>query len=263
MNDYGIEVDYMHAATAGEVVRVDRPHLLGNPYSHMQASTAPAKVATREEAVAAHEWWLWHSGQAGAQWEELWQLAQRVHTDGSPKLLSLRCACTEPPCHAVTLVHALSCCRQSLNMPRVIANFRGPHRVLSNFHGAEVHYDGETYPSVEHAFQAAKTLNLEARANIRKMQHAWQAKSLGRLVVMRPDWDELKVEVMRDLLARKFMWPVHAEPLDATGDLLLIEGNTWRDRVWGVYMGEGQNMLGKLLMDIRQCHRPRKPLALR
>jgi predicted NAD-dependent protein-ADP-ribosyltransferase YbiA (DUF1768 family) len=37
----------------------------------------------------------------------------------------------------------------------------------------------------------------------------------------------------------------------ATGDSVLEEGNTWGDRIWGVYQGQGDNRLGKILMKIR------------
>ena len=36
-----------------------------------------------------------------------------------------------------------------------------------------------------------------------------------------------------------------------TGDSVLIEGNTWGDRVWGVCNGVGENRLGRILMKIR------------
>lgn len=61
----------------------------------------------------------------------------------------------------------------------------------------------------------------------------------------------MRVKVMRELLAHKFVWPVNAEPLEATRGSILIEGNTWGDQFWGVCRGRGENMLGRLLMDIR------------
>ena len=46
--------------------------------------------------------------------------------------------------------------------------------------------------------------------------------------------------------------PELKEKLLATGDAYLEEGNTWGDRIWGVYQGQGENRLGKILMKIRK-----------
>lgn len=255
MNEYGIEVDKSHGAHIGELIRVHRPHLLGNPFSHRRGTDAQVVVGSRLEAVHAHRTWLWQSGQAGAVWQELWRLALLINADGTPRLLTLRCACTGDPCHADTLAHAVACIRHERQMRKVIAEFRGRWSDLSNFSAAEVHLDGELYPTVEHAFQAAKSLSPEVRACVRAAPTAAQAKRIGRHVELRADWEAVKVVIMRDLLARKFMWPVHSDVLAATEDRVLVEGNTWGDHFWGVCAGRGENMLGALLMSIRDGHR--------
>ena len=56
-------------------------------------------------------------------------------------------------------------------------------------------------------------------------------------MTVRPNWDDLKVAVMRNLLARKLSDPVLRKRLAATAPLELIGGNTWGDRFWGVYDG--------------------------
>lgn len=131
-----------------------------------------------------------------------------------------------------------------------IEAFRGEYRFLSNFWHVYVTYDGEVYPTVEHAYQAAKTLSQEFRSAI-CYATTGEAKRMGRQVPMRPDWDSIKIDVMRDLLRQKFAEPELREALLATGDAELVEGNTWNDYFWGVCNGEGQNNLGKLLMEIR------------
>lgn len=131
--------------------------------------------------------------------------------------------------------------------------FRGT--VFSNFsavpHGVTL--DGVTYPTVEHAYQAAKTLDLEKRAVIRSLGKAGDAKKAGRKLKIRDDWEDVKVGVMRALLIQKFRpgsW--EAGQLLATRDEELIEVNTWGDRFWGECpRGMGENQLGKLLMEIR------------
>lgn len=133
-----------------------------------------------------------------------------------------------------------------------ITSFRGPHRFLSNFYPSVVEFEGFEYPTVEHAFQAAKTLDLDYRARVRTALSPGEAKALGRAAVLRRDWDHLRVGVMRDLLWKKFSRPDLSALLLATGDVPLVEGNTWGDRYWGVCAGVGENMLGRLLMETRE-----------
>ena len=133
-----------------------------------------------------------------------------------------------------------------------ITSFDGPHRFLSNFHPCGVTLGGERYPSVEHAYQAAKTLNDIGRETIRCCKSAGAAKRLGRCVSLRPGWDKIKLAVMMDLLRQKFSDPELKRLLLATGDAELIEGNTWGDTYWGVCDGKGENWLGRLLMQARE-----------
>jgi ribA/ribD-fused uncharacterized protein len=109
----------------------------------------------------------------------------------------------------------------------------------------------ETYLTVEHAYQAAKTFDLDERRVIRKVNTPGEAKRLGKKVTMRQDWDLVKLKTMEFLLRQKFSYEHLRDALIATGDAELIEGNTWGDTYWGVCNGVGENHLGKLLMTIR------------
>ncbi len=132
-----------------------------------------------------------------------------------------------------------------------IERFSGKYHFLSNFYQTPVTWEGQKYQTTEHAFQAAKTLDEEERAKIRKAPSPSKAKALGRKVKMRPDWASARVDVMHKLLRLKFAKdPLRQELLD-TGDAKLIEGNSWHDIFWGVCDGRGKNMLGKLLMLVR------------
>ena len=75
---------------------------------------------------------------------------------------------------------------------------------------------------------------------------------MGRSVSLRPDWEDIKDDVMLEGLYRKFTNDELAEWLLDTGDEELVEGNWWGDRYWGVCNGIGQNKLGKLLMKVRE-----------
>jgi ribA/ribD-fused uncharacterized protein len=134
-----------------------------------------------------------------------------------------------------------------------IGEFQGAYRFLSNFWPAEVTYEGITYPTAEHAYQAAKTLDATERRRIAALPTPAEAKAEGRKLKLREDWETAKFVVMEDVVRLKFT--SHAdlrEKLLATGDALLEEGNTWGDRVWGVYQGQGENCLGKILMKVRK-----------
>ena len=143
-----------------------------------------------------------------------------------------------------------------------IDRFRDKHAFLSNFHPSVVGLDGLLYPTVEHAYQAAKTLEPGLRSAIRMAGTPGYAKRLGQKILLREDWEDVKVEVMLDLLRKKFSHDDFATRLLATGDATLIEGNDWGDVFWGMtgYPPKrvGQNYLGRLLMQVRGELRTRK-----
>lgn len=133
-----------------------------------------------------------------------------------------------------------------------IFGFTGEYEFLSNFYLAQVSLDGMDYPTVEHAYQAAKTLNPDQRLMILNLPFPGQAKKAGRNVHMRHDRDSIKVTVMEYLLRQKFtVYHDLSLKLYQTGDIYIEETNTWGDTFWGVCNGKGQNVLGNLLMKIR------------
>jgi ribA/ribD-fused uncharacterized protein len=134
-----------------------------------------------------------------------------------------------------------------------ILGFNKEYRFLSNFYGATVELDGLEYRSTEHAYQAAKTLDAAERRRIREAEKANEAKQLGQNVKKRPEWEEIKVSVMKELVKQKFTKHKDLkEKLLATGDAYLEETNHWHDTFWGVCKGKGQNHLGKILMEVRE-----------
>lgn len=145
--------------------------------------------------------------------------------------------------------------RNMLTAREPILEFQGEYRFLSNFWPCQVRLDGDWYPSVEHAYVAAKTRDPVLRQQIRATKTAGSVKRLGRMIDLRTDWDACKFEVMEDLVWQKFrLNDVLADSLLSTGQALLEEGNQWGDRVWGVSpagSGTGQNRLGKILMEVR------------
>ena len=134
----------------------------------------------------------------------------------------------------------------------MIDSFNGKYRFLSNFAPCKVTYEGMEYPSTESAYQAAKTTDTALRKQFHDCEKPGDAKKLGRKIVLRPDWEFIKLDVMEQLLRLKFNQPDFKRALLNTGDEELMEGNTWNDTFWGMCKGKGQNHLGKLLMKIRK-----------
>ena len=134
-----------------------------------------------------------------------------------------------------------------------INTFRGEYEFLSNFSPAEIEYEGILYPTTEHAFQAAKMLDPDARRACAALATPGQAKRWGRAVKLRPDWEHVKLDVMEAVLRLKFARPELTQKLLATSKATLIEGNTWGDKFWGVCDGVGENHLGLLLMKVRDA----------
>lgn len=141
----------------------------------------------------------------------------------------------------------------------MITEFDGKYAFLSNFFYAPFVYDGIIYPTNEHFFQAMKTLDQEKRKQIAEAKTPGAAKRMGRQVQLREDWEQVKYTAMRVGVERKFdAHPGLAEKLIATGDAILIEGNSWHDNTWGSCFCPkcaaiaGKNWLGEILMERRK-----------
>lgn len=150
--------------------------------------------------------------------------------------------------------------------------FTGKWSILDNFaltpvlvnigHGMKL------YPTSEHAFAAAKADSPGDAELIRLCQNPGVAKAMGRRVPLRPDWEQVKFEVMWHVLKAKFDQHAEAcEVLLATKERLIYEGNTWEDRVWGIverpgarHLWDGRNALGVQLMEIRGMLQRGEPL---
>jgi hypothetical protein len=139
-----------------------------------------------------------------------------------------------------------------------IRSFRGKHSFLSNFYICNVTIDDETYETTEHYYQSQKATNEAVRKAIASASSAKVAKKMGRNIVCRTDWDDVKDTVMLKALRAKFSIPELAKMLVDTGNAIIEESNEWGDVYWGIDSdtGKGQNKLGKMLMQIRdEIHR--------
>ncbi len=137
-------------------------------------------------------------------------------------------------------------------MVQTIDRFKGKYFFLSNFHPCRVKFEDNTYRSVEHAYQAAKTYDLSIRKDIQKLIHPRDAKQFGnKILYLRTNWEDVKLKIMYELVWEKFQEPFMTELLLSTHDAELIEGNWWGDTFWGICRGKGENHLGKILMCVR------------
>lgn len=135
----------------------------------------------------------------------------------------------------------------------MIKEFSGEYRWLSNFYDCEIEYEGQIYPSVEHAFQSAKCDDPEWKKFCSETKQAGIVKRKAKSQRLISDWDTKRIIVMRILLNIKFSKEPFKSLLKKTGDIHIQEGNNWGDTFWGVNLdtGIGKNILGKLIMDIR------------
>lgn len=134
----------------------------------------------------------------------------------------------------------------------MIKEFQGEYRWLSNFYPCEVLFEGDTYPSTENAYQAAKSTNTEYRLALMSCTPG-QSKKQSRKMQVRSDWNDVKLGIMEDLLRQKFNQEPFRTQLIEIGDQPIQEGNSWGDTFWGVNIatGKGENNLGKLIMKIQ------------
>lgn len=124
---------------------------------------------------------------------------------------------------------------------------------FSNFYKSWILYDGVNWPTLEHAYQAAKTLDIEQKKQIEIASTPGKAKRLGTEVTLRPDWKDIKIKIMAELVNIKFNDRALRYKLKKTGDKILIEDTQWGDTFWGVNKSlSGYNWLGKILMAKRK-----------
>lgn len=140
--------------------------------------------------------------------------------------------------------------------------FTGKWCIIDNFALTTVLVDighgMKEYPTSEHAFAAAKALYPTVAERIRKAKDPGTAKYMGRECTLRPEWEQVKFQVMWHVLKAKFaQHPQAVAKLLETGTRPIYEGNSWEDQVWGVTKvnngcWKGRNALGEQLMEIRK-----------
>lgn len=123
---------------------------------------------------------------------------------------------------------------------------------LNNFTISNMYLYGRWWNTVEAAYQSQKTLILSEQDSIWMAKNPREARDLGQKVTMRPNWDNIKNDVMYECVLAKFLQNTTLKSkLNATSNHELIEDSPV-DFWWGIgHDGTGQNMLGKILMKVR------------
>lgn len=125
---------------------------------------------------------------------------------------------------------------------------------FSNFQPSTIVIGGIVYRSVENYYQAMKSIHEHDWYRMAELTPA-EAKKAGRKLKIREDWEEVKVSFMKKALQEKIkQHPKFKDDLIATGNEVLVEWNNWGDKIWGAdyRTGSGKNLLGVLLMEIRE-----------
>lgn len=137
----------------------------------------------------------------------------------------------------------------------VIGPFKNEYEFLSNFHEAELVYNGTEFPTSEHAFQAMKARDeAELYQEIAAADEPNEAKELGKKPSLPENWGDEKKYIMLEIVTAKFAQnPELRAQLLGTEEKFLVELNWWGDDYWGAdsQSGEGKNMLGRILMEVR------------
>ena len=142
-------------------------------------------------------------------------------------------------------------------MPEVINFYRttDEYGCFSNFAPYPIDLQGKTWPTSEHYFQAQKFAGTDHEEAIRLQKSAMIAARMGRdrKKPLRKDWEAVKDDIMREAVRAKFQQHADlAKILLGTGDALIVE-HTGNDSYWGDGGdGNGKNMLGIILMEVRQ-----------
>ena len=140
-------------------------------------------------------------------------------------------------------------------MMKPILFYDDEYYLLSNFSAHQVEFEGRLYPTVEHAYQAQRFNDevIKEKGRLAKSPVLAKAVAYQFKDQWRPDWHEIKVEVMTEIVAAKLAQHDDVnQGLIKTGKAEIRE-NSPVDYIWGIGKdGRGQNLMGKIWMKLRE-----------
>lgn len=131
---------------------------------------------------------------------------------------------------------------------KVIYFYGGP---LSNFYPASIQVEDRIWPTVEHFYQAYKTIKQKQQEQIRATEDPWEVKRMGNSCELRPDWEKVKDSVMLVALRAKYGQHEQLRRFLVSTEPYLLAEDSPTDDYWGI-ANNGQNMLGELLIKVRR-----------
>lgn len=159
-------------------------------------------------------------------------------------------------------------------MSAIIRSFSGCHSALNLGFESGFFFEGDEYQSAAAAFEAARIQNRADRVSFLAWNcKPWEARRKGKAIPkswIRPDFDKIQLDVMLSIQREKFKWPEAQRVLLSTLGFQLVYGNLVHDNYWGICSchdapaskrklgisrncnGIGQDVLGKILMQVRQ-----------
>jgi len=243
-----------HARYNAYIGRIRGSHgHFGNPF-------IIGRDGSRDEVIVKCDQWL--NGLAALQTIEPGR--RRWIRMNLPRLkdMVIGCHCEPEACHGHVYV-------RMLDVEAIWGFHMEPYICLSNFSEHPVVYNNIQYQTAEHAFQAAKAANQADHDFIASSVNPAEAKRRGRRINRRPDFEESKIGIMAIIVYSKVtQHPDVRQTLMDTGSALLIEGNWWGDKLWGMVKNtqtgfwEGENLLGRTLELTRDIFRLSEKMGL-
>ncbi len=126
---------------------------------------------------------------------------------------------------------------------------------FSNFSHNDFELDGKRWLTSEHYFQAQKFAGTEYEEIIRLLDNPMKAAEMGRNrdLPLRKDWEQVKDDIMRKAVFAKFSQNEDIKKILLSTEKEELVENTSNDYYWGCGKeGNGKNMLGKILMEVRE-----------
>lgn len=140
------------------------------------------------------------------------------------------------------------------DFPDTINRFQGSYSFLSNRYACQLEWQGLRYENAEAAFQSSKLVDVADRKVFCRCGPD-KAAQKGNQLVPPPQWEDERLGIMESIVEAKFaQHPELMQRLCDTAGKLLIHGNSRGETFWGIdlYSWQGENHLGKILMNIRK-----------